>query len=385
MVMAASNNPIWLMSSAFPGRTLSEVIRRTKEAGAQGVEVCVFRHGGTRNDHIATHMDYETFGPDEARRTVAAFNEAGLRLSIGAYENLIGGEEAAKIANQNHLLRLIRMAHLMGGDGNDIKVGTFVGYNHELGKEDGGFQKNLEEYARVFTPIVRYAADMGVTIMYENCPMEGWRPATAPTTYNNLPGTLAARKLMYALIDSPAHGETYDASHDAWQGTDPVEVIKRSDLSRIHRIHIKGTRNLATEARVYWGGMYPMQAVDPELARRAGVPTCQSEWDRHHYVPKLPGFGGSDSIDWSAFIGAVTAAGYRGPFVVENEAVESKATGDIGAIMQGFRATVLCLAPMIWPLVSEAGYQYDRSSYGPIQEDVLPREDVPLMTMEKLT
>ena len=382
--MAALNNPVWVMSSAFPGRALADVIERTQKIGAQGIEVCVFRHGGTRDDHIATHMDYEPFTPDDARRTIAQFNDAGLKFSIGAYENLIGGEEGARKANQDHLLRLIRMAHLMGGDQNDVKVGTFVGYNHELGNEDGGFQKNLEAYAAVFTPIVKYAEGLGVTIMYENCPMEGWRPASAPTTYNNLPATLAARKLMYALIDSPAHGETYDASHDAWQGTDPVEVITRSDLARIHRVHIKGTRNLTTEARIHWGSLYPMQAVDPELAAQAGVPTCQHEWDRHHYAPKLPGFGGTDSIDWSAFLDTLTGAGYAGPFVVENEAVDSKATGDPGAIMQGFQATVLCLAPLIWRLEPGKGYQYDRSGYRPLREDVLPKKDVPLVTWDQL-
>jgi hypothetical protein len=35
------------------------------------------------------------------------------------------------------------MAYLLGGDENDVKVGTFVGYNHELGNQEGGFEKNL--------------------------------------------------------------------------------------------------------------------------------------------------------------------------------------------------------------------------------------------------
>jgi len=373
------------MSSAFPGLSLEEVIQRAASLGAQGIEVCVFRHGGTRTDHIATHLDYENFGPEEARRTVEAFNKAGLRFSIGAYENLIGGDPQARKANQNHLLRLIRMAHLMGGDANDVKVGTFVGYNHELGSMDRGFERNLEEYEKVFRPIIRYAEDLGVTILYENCPMEGWRPATAPTTYNNLPATLAARKLMYAIIDSPNHGETYDPSHDAWQGTDPVEVIKRSDMKRIHRIHVKGTRNLSTEARIYWGSMYPMQVVNPDLAKKAGVPICSNEWDRHHYAAKMPGFGGTDSIDWTAFIETLNERNYKGPYVLENEAIDSKATGDIGAIMQGFQAGILCLAPLIWPLSPGEGYRYDRKDYKPLDDSTLPKKDIPLVTIDQLT
>jgi hypothetical protein len=95
----------------------------------------------------------------------------------------------------------------MGGDTNDIKVGTFVGYNHELGNQENGFQKNLDEYQRVFKPIIKYAEDLGVTILYENCPMEGWRSASYTGTFNNLTGVLAARKLMYEMIPSKAHGE----------------------------------------------------------------------------------------------------------------------------------------------------------------------------------
>jgi sugar phosphate isomerase/epimerase len=297
-------------------------------------------------------------------------------FSIGAYENLIGGDEGARKANQEHLMHLIRMAHYMGGDENNVKVGTFVGYNHELGVEDGGFRKNLDEYAKVFTPIVKYAEDLGVTIMYENCPMEGWRPASAPTTYNNLPCTLAARKLMYALIDSPAHGETYDPSHDAWQGTDPSAVIRASDMSRIHRVHVKGTRNMDNEVRVNWGGMYPMQEVDPDLAEKAGVPTCAHEWDRHNYAPKLPGFGGTDSIDWTGFVETLNDVEYKGPYVIENEAADSKGTGDIGAIMQGFSAAVMCLAPLVWNIKDGEGFQYDESAAKPLRTDILPKEEI---------
>lgn len=200
------NNPIWIMTSAFKPLKLDQIIRVTKEIGAQGMELCVFRREGARTDHVATHLEYDEFGPDQARRLIATCNQEGLRFSVGAYENLIGGDPVQRVRNQDHLLKLIRIAHLCGGDRNDVKVGTFVGYNHELGAQDGGFQKNLEEYARVFRPIIRYAEDLGVTLMYENCPMEGWRPANSPVTYNNLPGTLAARKLMYTLLPSRAHG-----------------------------------------------------------------------------------------------------------------------------------------------------------------------------------
>ncbi len=376
------NNPIWVMTSAFKALTLKQIVSKTKIIGAQGMELCVFRRDGTRADHVATHLDYEGFGPDQAKRLIETCQREGLRFSVGAYENLIGGDPVERAHNQDHLLKLIRIAYLCGGDRNDVKVGTFVGYNHELGVQDRGFEKNLEEYKRVFGPIVRYAESLGVTLVYENCPMEGWEPATCPTTFNNLPGTLAARKLMYALLPSKAHGETYDPSHDVWQNINPTDVIQASDMARIHRVHIKGTRNLNSAARIHWGALYPMQAVDPALAKRAGVPIPAHAWDRHHYEPMLPGFGGTDSMDWRCFLQTLMQRGFYGPFVIENEADNSAHTGNLGATVQGFQAAVLCMAPIVWPLVPNEGYRFDASSQKPLAEP--SARDIPVKTMRDL-
>ncbi|WP_262249163.1 sugar phosphate isomerase/epimerase family protein [Parapedobacter soli] len=375
-----SNNPIWVMSSAFDQLTLPELVDTTVRIGAQGIDLCVFRRDGTRQDHTATHLNYDHFTPDTAKELIDRFNAAHLRLSLGAFENMIGGDPAERIKNQNHLLKLIRIAHLLGGDENDVKVGTFVGYNHELGVQQDGFQKNLDEYRRVFAPIIRYAEDLGVTILYENCPMEGWRPASYTTTYNNLPGVLAARKLMYALIPSEAHGEIYDPSHDVWQHTDPVDVIAQTDISRVHRVHVKATRNLKTKARVDWGGMYPMQLVDPGLADTAGVSIPASDWDRHHYEAMLPGFGGSDSMDWRAFVDLLAEKGFTGPYEIENEARNSKDTGNMAAIVQGFEASIKFLAPMVWELQDDTGYTYRQRS--PLKSAT--SRDIPIRTIDKL-
>ncbi|GAA4805916.1 hypothetical protein GCM10023231_38860 [Olivibacter ginsenosidimutans] len=370
------NNPIWIMSSAFEQLTLAQLIEQTTRMGAQGIDLCVFRKDGTRQDHVATHLDYDHFGPEEAKHLLDEFNQAGLQLSLGAFENMIGGDMEQRLKNQNHLLKLIRMAYLLGGDANNIKVGTFVGYNHELGVQENGFQKNLNEYLRVFGPIVQYAESLGVTILYENCPMEGWRSAAYTSTYNNLPAVLAARKLMYTLIPSKAHGEIYDPSHDIWQHTDPVAVIADSDIRRIHRIHVKTTRNLQTPGRIAWGGMYPMQQVDATLAAAAGVAQPVNDWDRHHYEAMLPGFGGTDDMDWTAFVQTLQSKGFDGPFEIENEAKNSKDTGNFAATVQGCEACIRFLSPLLWNLTS-AGYVY--SGAKPLQ---LPSvKDIPIKTM----
>ena len=376
------NNQIWLMTSAFPGESFEDVLKRAQSVGAQGLELCVFRRDSDRKDHTATHLDYESFTLDDAKRVIDRCNETGLRISVGAYDNLIGGDPKQQINNRNHILKLIRIAALLGGDANDVVCGSFVGYDHVLGRQDRGFEKNLMKYKKVFTPIVKYAESLGVTLCYENCPMEGWQPVTAPDCYNNLPGCLAARKLMYALIPSKAHAETYDPSHDIWQHIDPTDVINAMDFKRLRRIHIKGTRNLPDEPQaVHWGRLFPEQMVDPKLAKAAGVPLPGHEWDRLNYEPRLPGFGGSDSLDWTRFLENLMAKGYKYPFVIENEGCNSSHTGNMGATMQGFRATILNTAPVVWPL-GENGYAFDASALKPMTAARVA--DLPVVTMKDL-
>ena len=379
----AGNNPIWLMTSAFADKdhqTFESVIKEAQDLGAQGLEVCVFRRDTDRADHTATHLPYENFGPEDAKRALDICNRTGMRISLGAYDNLIGG--AFQETNQNHILKLIRMAAMLGGDANDVVCGTFVGYDHELGRQDGGFEKNLEKFKKVFQPILNYAKDLGVTVCVENCPMEGWQPVTAPDAYNNLPGCLAARKLMYAVLDDDSKlQETYDPSHDIWQHIDPSEVIEAMDFKKLRRVHIKGTRNFTNDAEaIHWGRLYPQQSVNAALAKKAGVPLPGNEWDRLSYEPRLPGFGGSDSCDWTKFLETLMAKGFRNPFVIENEGCNSSHTGNMGATRQGFRATILNTAPVVWPLGAN-GYEFDKKGLKPM---TIPNVNPKVVTMADL-
>lgn len=382
----ARNNPIWLMTSAFASDPDFEaVVKRAKAVGAQGLELCVFRRDTDRADHIATHLDYNNFTAQRAKEVIEICNRENLRISVGAYDNLIGAKsEDLQLANQNHILKLIRIAAMLGGDANDVVCGTFVGYDHKLGRTDGGFEKNLMKFKRVFQPILNYAKSLGVTVCVENCPMEGWLPVTAPDAYNNLPGCLAARKLMYAVLDDDSKlQETYDPSHDIWQHIDPSDVINAMDFKKLRRVHIKGTRNFTNDAEaVHWGRVYPQQSVDAALAKKAGVPLPGSEWDRLSYEPRLPGFGGSDSCDWTKFLETLMAKGFNRPFVIENEGFNSSHTGNMGATLQGFKATILNTAPVVWPLGPD-GYAFDASALKPMSDS--GAKDLPVVEMKDLT
>ena len=240
----------------------------------------------------------------------------------------------------------------------------------------------------MFTPILKYAKDLGVTLCVENCPMEGWVPASSPVCYCNLPGCLAARKLMYAILDDSSNlQETYDPSHDIWQHIDPSDVINAMDFKKLRRIHIKGTRNFPNDAEaVNWGRLFPRQRVNDALAAKAGLPALPPDsqggnWDRMNYEPRLPGFGGSDSCDWTKFLETLMAKGYKYPFVIENEGCNSSHTGNMGATMQGFRATILNTAPVVWPLGAN-GYAFDASTLKPMAQT--RTADIPVVTMQDL-
>ena len=379
----AGNNPIWLMTSALAfEKNFDGVVKRALDVGAQGLELCVFRRDTDRTDHVATHLEYDNFTPETARRVIDVCNKTGLRISVGSYDNLIGGDPAQQIKNQNHILKLIRIAALLGGDANDVVCGSFVGYDVELGNQENGFEKNLEKFKKVFTPILTYAKSLGVTVCVENCPMEGWRKVSSTDCYCNLPGCLAARKLMYAILDDDsALQETYDPSHDIWQHIDPSDVINAMDFKKLRRVHIKGTRNFPSDAEaVHWGRLFPIQNVNANLAKKAGVPLAAHEWDRLNYEPRLPGFGGSDSCDWTKFLETLMKKGYKNPFVIENEGCNSSHTGNIGATMQGFKATILNTAPVIWPL-GPNGYEFDKSSLKPMT-DAFCQKNIPVVTMD---
>ena len=385
----ARNNPIWLMTSAFASDPDFEaVVKRAKQVGAQGLELCVFRRDTDRQDHIATHLDYDHFTAARAKQVIEICNRENLRISVGAYDNLIGGNPDLQPVNQNHILKLIRIAAMLGGDANDVVCGTFVGYDQVLGREDGGFEKNLVKFKQVFQPILNYAKSLDVTLCVENCPMEGWVPASSPVCYCNLPGCLAARKLMYAVLDDDsALQETYDPSHDIWQHIDPSDVINAMDFRKLRRVHIKGTRNFPNDAEaVNWGRLFPRQRVSDALAAKAGLPALASDaqggnWDRLNYEPRLPGFGGNDSCDWTKFLETLMAKGFNRPFVIENEGCNSSHTGNMGATLQGFRATILNTAPVVWPLGPD-GYQFDTSALKPMTD--AHAKDLPVVTVDKL-
>src|SRR5690606_2288365 len=117
------------------------------------------------------------------------------------------------------------------------------------------------------------------------------------------------------------------------------------------------------------------------LAQQAGIRIPKNEWDRHNYEATLPGFGVGDSMDWRKFVDTLKEKGVSGRFEIEDEAGLSNGMGTMNAIVQGMKATVLNLSPLLRPL-TEAGYAYDHSNSAELKDP--NRADIPVVTMDEL-
>ncbi len=231
--------------------------------------------------------------------------------------------------------------------------------------------------------MIKYAEDLGVTILYENCPMPEWCETSNPFPYNNLPATLAARKMMYLLVESGNHGETYDPSHDIWQFNDPVKVVEFSDMDKIRRVHVKSSVNVENSSTIHWGRVYPKMEIDEALAKKAGVPTRENSRGRYQFKAVIPGFGEIGDLDWNKFINKLAEKRYNGPFVIENEGFNSAGTNNLQATKQGINACVEFLKPLLWPLKNDSkGYEYDNTLMKPLENYTI--KDIPVVSYREL-
>lgn len=149
---------------------------------------------------------------------------------------------------------------------------------------DADFRTNLEQYVRVWRPMVRYAAEKGVRIVHENCPHNPWDSpnlALNPVWWSALFEALPAENL----------GLEYDPSHLVWQGVDYLEAI-RATGSKIFVVHAKDCE------------------VDRERLARVGY--LGDGWWRY----RIPGAG---EVDWGQLFARLREVGYEGDVLIEHE------------------------------------------------------------------
>ncbi len=298
-----------LMTAALPNVTLPDLAAWAAESGFGMLEIACWPVGSKdRRYGGVSHIDVATLDAAGAKEIRALLDGHGLGISsLGYYPNPLDPDPAQSGAAIEHLKRVIDAAALLEVD----IVGTFVGADSTKSSD-----ANLEAFARVWPPIVRYAKERGIKIAIENCPML-W-PDTWPGG-SNLAWSPAIWRRMFEIVPDDNFGLNYDPSHLIWQFIDEIRPIAEF-ADRIFHVHAKDLE------------------IDRELLYEDGILGCAFRWG----IPRLPGLG---EVRWNRFMAALYAAGYD--FVVSIEHEDRRFEGSENLVKRGFYIARDVLEPYI--------------------------------------
>jgi sugar phosphate isomerase/epimerase len=288
-----------LFTSAFPDTPLEAVATWAAANGYQALELAAWPLSRAERRYAGvTHVDVETLDRAGAAALRTLLRDLGLGISnLGYYPNPLDPDPAVAGPAIAHLHKVIDAAALL-----EVPVvGTFVGRDWRR-----TVAENLEVFARVWPPIVRYARDRGIRIAIENCPMlfsgdewpGGKNLATSPDLWTR----------MWEILPDDHFGLNLDPSHLVWQMIDPERVV-REFAPRIFHVHAKDLM------------------IDREGLYRHGILSQGMGWQ----VPRLPGLG---DMDWKRFLSALHRAGYQGVVSVEHE--DRDFEGSLDKVQRGF-------------------------------------------------
>ena len=287
------------LSAAFPTWTFEQVAVWAAENGFEMLEIACWPVGkASRRYAGVTTIDAVDFDKAKAKEIHAILKKTNLQISsLGYYPNPLDPDAEQSAIVIDHLKKVILAAELL-----EVPVvGTFVGKD-----KTKTVPANLETYAKVWPPIVKFAKQHGVKIAIENCPMifswDEWPGG------NNLASTPAIWRKMWEIIPDDNFGLNLDPSHLILQMIDPQRVV-REFKDRIFHVHAKDL------------------LIDREGLFYNGVLSQGMGWQ----VPRLPGFG---EVEWDKFIGALWAAGYDYAVSIEHEDRAFEKTEDL--VKRGF-------------------------------------------------
>jgi sugar phosphate isomerase/epimerase len=273
-----------LFTAAFPGKTLEESADWAAANGFEALEIACWPLGKADRRYAGvTTIDVADFSAGNARQALDTVKKNNLIISaLGYYPNPLHPEPEHRRLVIEHLKKVISAAEKL-----EVPiVGTFVGKD-----KDKTIQQNLEEFAKVWPPIVKFARQHGVKIAIENCPMifsnDEWPGG------NNLANTPAIWRKMWEIIPDDNFGLNLDPSHLVWQMIDYVRVVQ-DFKDRIFHVHAKDLQ------------------IDQEGLYEHGVLSLGMGWQ----VPRLPGLG---DVRWDRFISALYRSGYDYVISVEHE------------------------------------------------------------------
>ncbi len=276
------------LTACLPQLGLDDLLRWASLQGFRTVELAAWPVESSR-DYKARQIDAAKFSRDDAARVKDLLAKYRLEISAMAYyDNNLDADPRKRRTRIDHLKKVIHAASLL-----DVElVGTFVG-----ARADRLPGENMKEIGKVFRPLVSYAADRGVRLMIENCPMDSWERFGLPGNFAYSPELWDA---LFNEVPGKNFGLNFDPSHLVWLGIDYVRAAKEY-AGKIFHAHAKDTEILP--GGIYRHGIFARQ-IEP-------VP-WKSGWWRY----RIPGLG---SIDWNRLISTLQEAGYDGALSIEHE------------------------------------------------------------------
>jgi len=256
-----------------------------------------------------THIDVTTMDQAKAKEIRKMLDEYGLQISsLAYYPNPLHPEVDHRETVIDHLKKVIQGAALL-----EVPIaGTFIGKD-----KNKTVPQNMENYAKAWPSIVKFAKDHGIKIAIENCPMlfslDEWPGG------NNLASTPAVWRKMWEIIPDDNFGLNLDPSHLIWQMIDYERVI-RGFSEKIFHVHAKDLH------------------IDRDGLYNNGVLSQGIGWQ----IPRLPGLG---DVDWAKFIAALKSIGYDDVVSIEHE--DRNYEGDEELVKRGFYLSRDVLKPLM--------------------------------------
>jgi len=300
------------VSAIVPELSLAEVVALAVAEGFACVEVMCWPRGKAERRYAGvTHVEADGLDDAAAAKINETFAAAGVTISgLGYYPNLLSPDAAEAQTCAAHLRKVIAAAARLGVG----LVNTFVGRDWTRSVDD-----NWPRFLETWKPLVQFAADQGVKIGIENCPMlftnDEWPGG------KNLATTPAIWRRMFEAIPSPNFGLNFDPSHFVWQQMDYCRPLAEF-ADRIFHVHAKDAK------------------VERHRLDEVGILATPLQWHR----PKLPGLG---DVAWGRFLSTLTDVGYQGPVCIE---VEDRAfEADLAARRRALRQSRAYLAQFLTP------------------------------------
>jgi sugar phosphate isomerase/epimerase len=276
------------LTACLPQVDLDNIVSWAASQGFQTIELAAWPVKSNR-DYQARQIDAARLTHSQAEKIKELLSRHGLSISAMAYyDNNLEKNLTKRKYYHDHLKAVICAAEMLGVD----LVGTFVG-----ARPDKSPAENMKEIGKIFRRLTKYAADHGVRLMIENCPMEHWQRFGLPGNYAYSPELWEA---LFNEVPLENFGLNFDPSHLYWLGIDYLRAAKEFSRKIFHA-HAKDTEIVA-DGKFRFG----------ILGRQLKPIPWKSGW----YQYRMPGLG---AIDWKQFVATLQTAGYDNVLSIEHE------------------------------------------------------------------